>query len=135
MAGNEAVVRTVFFISDHSGVTAETMGHSLLSQFEGLQFRSVTMPFVSSVEQAKGVVRRINTIAQEEGARPIIFCTLVDDHMRDIGALDGNQHSRRQRVAIRAGRTARHDSIPGLQIGQAEGTGPSKGLLSRFDAQ
>ena len=75
-------MRTICFVSDRTGVTAETMGHSLLSQFEGLQFRSVTMPFVSSVEQAKGVVRRINTIAQEEGARPIIFCTLVDDQMR-----------------------------------------------------
>jgi regulator of PEP synthase PpsR (kinase-PPPase family) len=75
-------MRTICFVSDRTGVTAETMGHSLLSQFEGLQFRSVTMPFVSSVEQAKGVVRRINTIAEEEGARPIIFCTLVDDQMR-----------------------------------------------------
>jgi regulator of PEP synthase PpsR (kinase-PPPase family) len=59
-------MRTICFVSDRTGVTAETMGHSLLSQFEGLQFRSVTMPFVSSVEQAKGVVRRINTIAEEE---------------------------------------------------------------------
>jgi regulator of PEP synthase PpsR (kinase-PPPase family) len=75
-------MRTICFVSDRTGVTAETMGHSLLSQFEGLQFRSVTMPFVSSIEQARGVVRRINTIAQEEGARPIIFCTLVDDEVR-----------------------------------------------------
>src|ERR1017187_2676347 len=58
------------------------MGHSLLSQFEGLQLRSVTMPFGSSVEQGGGVVGRINAIAQEERARPIIFCTLVDDQVR-----------------------------------------------------
>jgi regulator of PEP synthase PpsR (kinase-PPPase family) len=75
-------MRTICFVSDRTGVTAETMGNSLLSQFEGLQFRSVTMPFVSSVEQAEGVARRINTIAREEGARPIIFCTLVDDKLR-----------------------------------------------------
>ena len=32
--------RTVFFLSDQTGVTAETMGHSLLTQFEGLEFRA-----------------------------------------------------------------------------------------------
>jgi regulator of PEP synthase PpsR (kinase-PPPase family) len=75
-------MRTVCFVSDRTGVTAETMGNSLLSQFEGLQFRSVTMPFVSSVEQARGVAGRINTIAHEERARPIVFCTLVDEQLR-----------------------------------------------------
>ena len=35
-------MRTICFVSDRTGVTAETMGHSLLSQFEGLQFRSVS---------------------------------------------------------------------------------------------
>jgi [pyruvate, water dikinase]-phosphate phosphotransferase / [pyruvate, water dikinase] kinase len=75
-------MRTICFVSDRTGVTAETMGHSLLSQFEGLEFRTVTMPFVSSVEQARGVVGRINAIAKEERARPIIFGTLVDDQVR-----------------------------------------------------
>jgi regulator of PEP synthase PpsR (kinase-PPPase family) len=60
------------------------MGHSLLSQFEGLRFRAVTMPFVSSAEQARGVVGRINLIAEEEKARPIVFGTLVDDEVRAI---------------------------------------------------
>lgn len=79
-----SVTRTVCFVSDRTGVTAETMGHSLLSQFEGLQFRTVTMPFVSSVRQAQGVVGRINAIAAEEKIRPIIFCTLVEDEIRAI---------------------------------------------------
>jgi hypothetical protein len=38
VADNDSLARTVFFISDHSGVTAETLGHSLLSQFEGVSF-------------------------------------------------------------------------------------------------
>jgi [pyruvate, water dikinase]-phosphate phosphotransferase / [pyruvate, water dikinase] kinase len=77
-------MRTVCFVSDRTGVTAETMGHSLLSQFDGLNFRTVTMPFVSSVRQAQGVVGRINAIAVEEQVKPIIFCTLVDDEIRAI---------------------------------------------------
>ena len=76
--------RTVFFVSDQTGVTAETMGHSLMTQFEGLQFRPVTLPFVSSVDKAQEAVRRINRASEEEGVRPIIFSTLVQDELRDI---------------------------------------------------
>jgi [pyruvate, water dikinase]-phosphate phosphotransferase / [pyruvate, water dikinase] kinase len=76
--------RTVFFVSDQTGVTAETMGHSLLTQFEGLEFRAVTLPFVSSVDKAREAVRKIDAAAQEEGQRPIIFSTLVQDELRDI---------------------------------------------------
>ena len=76
--------RTVFFVSDQTGVTAETMGHSLLTQFEGLEYRPVTLPFVSSVDKAQEAVRKINAAAVEEGLRPIIFSTLVQDELREI---------------------------------------------------
>jgi regulator of PEP synthase PpsR (kinase-PPPase family) len=75
--------RTVFFVSDQTGVTAETMGHSLLTQFEGLEFRAVTLPFVSSVDKAREAVRKIDAAA-EAGLRPIIFSTLVQDELREI---------------------------------------------------
>ncbi len=75
--------RTVFFVSDQTGVTAETMGHSLLTQFDGLQFRAVTLPFVSSIDKAKEAAKRINAAAAESGLRPIIFGTLVQDELRD----------------------------------------------------
>ena len=55
--------RTVFFVSDQTGVTAETMGHSLMTQFDGLQFRAVTLPFVSTIDKAEEAVRRINAAA------------------------------------------------------------------------
>ncbi len=76
--------RTVFFVSDQTGVTAETMGHSLLTQFGGLDFRPVTLPFVSTVDKAQEAVRKINRAATEDGARPIVFSTLVVDELRDI---------------------------------------------------
>jgi regulator of PEP synthase PpsR (kinase-PPPase family) len=76
--------RTVFFVSDQTGVTAETMGHSLLTQFDGLELRSVTLPFVSSIDKAEEAVRRINMAAEESGVRPIIFGTLVQDDVREI---------------------------------------------------
>jgi hypothetical protein len=83
--GTRAVSRrTVFFVSDQTGVTAETLGHSLMTQFEGLEFRPVTLPFVSSLDKAQEAVRRINRAGAEEGLRPIVFSTLVQDDLREV---------------------------------------------------
>jgi regulator of PEP synthase PpsR (kinase-PPPase family) len=79
-----SVVRTVFFVSDHSGVTAETMGHSLLSQFEGISFRTVTLPFISTLDKAEDALQKINATSAVDGAPPIIFSTLVRDAERQI---------------------------------------------------
>jgi [pyruvate, water dikinase]-phosphate phosphotransferase / [pyruvate, water dikinase] kinase len=76
--------RTVFFVSDQTGVTAETMGHSLLTQFDGLEFRQVTLPFISSADKAEEAVRKINATAADDGARPVVFSTLVKEEVRSI---------------------------------------------------
>lgn len=74
--------RTVFFISDQTGVTAETLGHSLLTQFEGHEFDQVTLPFLDTVDKIDGALEQINTRGMEQGVGPIIFSTLVQDHLR-----------------------------------------------------
>jgi [pyruvate, water dikinase]-phosphate phosphotransferase / [pyruvate, water dikinase] kinase len=76
--------RTVCFVSDRTGVTTETLGHALLSRFEGLQLDSITMPFVLSATAARGVVTRIDAIAAAQSAKPIVFCTIVDDEVRSV---------------------------------------------------
>ena len=75
--------RTVFFVSDQTGVTAETMGHSLLTQFDGLEFRAVTLPFIATLEKAEDARARIDAVAAAEGLPPIVFSTLVKDDLRD----------------------------------------------------
>jgi len=80
----DSAVRTVFFVSDHSGVTAETMGHSLLSQFEEIAFRAITLPFITTEERAREALQRINAAAAVEASKPIIFSTLVRDVERAI---------------------------------------------------
>jgi len=70
--------RTVFIISDGTGITAETFSHSVLSQFESVSFKQIRVPFVDSVEKADGVVQRINLCALEKGYQPIVFTTLVN---------------------------------------------------------
>lgn len=76
--------RTVFFVSDQTGITAETLGHSLMTQFDGLKFRTVTVPFIDTADKAKETVNRINLIGEVEGARPIVFATFVQDELREI---------------------------------------------------
>lgn len=76
--------RTVFFVSDQTGITAETLGRSLLSQFDSLHFRQVTLPFISSQDKAKEAVRRINLTASVEGCRPVVFATFAQQELRDI---------------------------------------------------
>jgi len=76
--------RTVFFVSDQTGVTAETMGHSLLTQFDGQAFRQVTLPFISTQDKAEEAVRKINATGALEGMRPVVFSTLVQEDLREI---------------------------------------------------
>jgi len=76
--------RTVFFLSDQTGVTAETLGHSLLTQFDSQRFRQVTVPFIDSEDKAHEAVRKINDAALNGASRPIIFSTLVQDELRAI---------------------------------------------------
>ena len=74
--------RTVFFLSDQTGVTAETLGHSLLTQFDSHNFRQVTLPFIDNDDKAQEAVKKINEAAINADARPIIFSTLVQDEFR-----------------------------------------------------
>jgi regulator of PEP synthase PpsR (kinase-PPPase family) len=74
--------RTVFFVSERTGVTAETLGKSLLTQFEPHEFDRVTLPFTDTVDKADAAVRRINAVAAEQGVRPIVFSTLLREELR-----------------------------------------------------
>ena len=76
--------RTVFFLSDQTGVTAETLGHSLLTQFDSEDFRQVTLPFIDSEDKALEAVEKINAAAEGGVARPIVFSTLVQDEFRSV---------------------------------------------------
>lgn len=77
-------LRHAFFVSDRTGITAEMLGHSLLAQFEGVQFKETTLPFVDSVERADAAVRQINEAALENDQRPLVFSTLVDPEVSAV---------------------------------------------------
>ena len=75
--------RTVFFVSDGTGITAETFGNSILAQFP-VKARHVRRPFVDTVEKASHVRDEIGSVARAEGRRPIVFITLANDTVRDV---------------------------------------------------
>ncbi len=68
---------TVFFVSDGTGITAETFGNAILAQFE-VKFRHIRIPFVDSVDKGHQAVRQILHTGEVEGRKPIVFTTLVN---------------------------------------------------------
>ncbi len=75
--------RTVFFVSDGTGITVEMLGHSLLTQFDGIEFEQMTVPFIDSVAKAQACVSRINEASISGNARPVVFTTLVNPEIRE----------------------------------------------------
>lgn len=80
----KSLTRTVFFISDGTGITAEALGRSLLSQFETIPFEYITIPYVNNREKAERTLARINEAHTKDGERPIIFTTLVNPEISDL---------------------------------------------------
>ncbi len=82
--------RTVFFVSDRTGITAEILGRTLLTQFPDVEFHKHTLPFVDTPERAQEAVKTINEAARLEDRRPIVLSTLINDDVREaLHACDG----------------------------------------------
>ncbi len=77
--------RTVLFVSDGTGITVQMLGHSLLTQFEGLEFKEVTLPFIDSQQKAEEeCMPRIREVLAAGNGAPIVFSTLVNPEARDV---------------------------------------------------
>jgi regulator of PEP synthase PpsR (kinase-PPPase family) len=75
--------RTVFVLSDRTGITAEMLGNSMLTQFDEFEFHRVTIPFVDSPERVAEAVRQVNETAAREGRRPVVISSVVDEAMSE----------------------------------------------------
>ena len=76
--------RRVFFISNGTAITAETLGHSLLAQFPALQFKTRTIPFINTEEKAISVKDEIDSGVNGMAEQPIVFATMADPHLKKI---------------------------------------------------
>ena len=84
-----STIRPVFYVSDGTGITAETIGHSLLTQFSGTRFQAHRIPFVDSVERAREVAARIEATGRTQGVRPIVVNSSVDPEISAAIACSG----------------------------------------------
>ncbi|MGE3919475.1 MAG: pyruvate, water dikinase regulatory protein [Gammaproteobacteria bacterium] len=73
--------RTVFFISDGTGITATTLGRSLITQFEKVEFEEVTIPYVNDLTKVEAVLQAINAAFERDQQKPIVFTTLINQEI------------------------------------------------------
>ena len=76
-------VRTAFFISDGTAITAETLGRAILSQFASVPFETRVLPYVDNLERAEDAVEQINMAYQRDGLLPLVFDTIVSPEIRE----------------------------------------------------
>ncbi len=75
--------RTAFFVSDRTGITVEMLGSSLLTQFDSVEFRRVTLPFIDNMDKARDVLDQVEAARAESGLRPLVFTSLMADDIRE----------------------------------------------------
>ena len=75
--------RTVFFVSDGTGITAETFGNAILNQFE-VDLHRVRLPFIDSVDKAHTAVRQINHAMTIDNHQPVVFLTLANTELLQV---------------------------------------------------
>ncbi|NHC23638.1 kinase/pyrophosphorylase [Nocardioides sp. IC4_145] len=80
-ASSEHGVVPVFFLSDSTGISAETMGNALLLQFPDLQFERTLIPFIHTIEDARRVVALLDEAAAGP-VPPLVFTTAASDEVR-----------------------------------------------------
>lgn len=81
--------RPVFYVSDGTGITAETIGHSLLTQFEGVAFESRRLAFIDDEDKARQAAALIQQAGEQHGQRPLVVNTIVDGHLSGLLAESG----------------------------------------------
>jgi regulator of PEP synthase PpsR (kinase-PPPase family) len=80
----QADTRLVYFLSNRTAITAETLGHSLLAQFPSLHFKTKTIPFIDTLEKAMAVTKEINTNIVESNELPIVISTMADPELKKV---------------------------------------------------
>ena len=118
MTSMPKIRRSVFFVSDGTGITAETLGLSLLAHFPDVEFRQARMPFIDTAEKAKRCLPAIEQAAREDGLRPILLTTFVNETVREVfGQVDCIELDLFQTFIIPLSREL--GMHPTLEVGQA----------------
>lgn len=81
----DKIIRRAYFVSDRTGITSESLGESLLNQFDNITFKRRTYPFIDTPEKARALIAHIQEEVAEDGIeRPLIFSSIVDGEVRRV---------------------------------------------------
>lgn len=124
--------RHVYFVSDSTGITAETVGNALLANFPGVGFVRRTVPFVDSADSARSIVREIDGVSAAGGA-PIVFTTVKTAEIRAVIA-----GARAEIIDLLAGHLIELERALGVtaseQLGQFHAVGDVERYFARMRA-
>jgi len=84
-----STIPPVFYVSDGTGITAETIGHSLLTQFTGFSFVTDRLSFIDDPDKAREACQRIVSAGERYQVRPIVVNSCVDPQLSVILAESG----------------------------------------------
>lgn len=84
-----STIRPVFYVSDGTGITAETIGHSLLTQFSGFNFVTDRMSFIDDADKARDAAMRVRAAGERYQVRPVVVNSCVDPQLSMILAESG----------------------------------------------
>lgn len=76
--------RSLFLVSDRTGITVETLAHTLLTQFEQVPSPRIALPFIDSTEKVEAAVLQINEAARREDMAPLVFSSLIHPEHRAL---------------------------------------------------
>ena len=76
-------VKSVFFVSDRTGITTEGLGNALLTQFESIIFEKEIIPFIDTLYKAEKTVMKINNRYMSDGVKPIILTSIINPEIRN----------------------------------------------------
>lgn len=125
--------RSVFFVSDGTAITAETFGHSLLTQFHKVDFREIRLPFVDTESKAMDAVALINKAAEAGEDKPLVFSTIVNHQVgRALTAANAHIFDMFATFMAPLERVLGVESSP--QVGKAHGMGDSNSYEDRMEA-
>ncbi|WP_230660105.1 posphoenolpyruvate synthetase regulatory kinase/phosphorylase PpsR [Psychrobacter sp. I-STPA10] len=126
-------IRTAFFISDGTAITAETLGRSILSQFRQVPFETRVIPYVDDMVLAEEAVEQINLAYQKDGVLPLVFDTIVNAEIRE--KINSAQACNLDMYEGLIGRIAEEIGIePDADSGHAHDDVDSETYKSRIDA-
>jgi regulator of PEP synthase PpsR (kinase-PPPase family) len=73
--------RSVFLISDGTGITVESFANSVLSQFPNFEFHYHSFPYTDSIDKIQSICEKIQANYALNEEEPLVFLTMVHSEM------------------------------------------------------